>query len=401
MEIITEASKIDKVLVKLMRRYNEYNIATAWASLGSKASDELLNKIEHIKKMVVGTHFYQTHPDFIQRFKDSIQVKFILKTDGVYHPKVYLFSNSEDDWECIIGSANFTRSALNKNTEVVVHIKSTDSDSGNIYKTLKDTVSNYWNEAESINDEEYRNYKNIWKKNRKKLNRLKGIYGSSNNSKKNKPLVKSKIFSLNWSEYFELISNDEFHSFEGRIELLKTAQQYFRNNVNFSKMNEIQRREIAGIATENQSDANFSWGWFGSMVGAGIFQNRINTNNKFISDALDKIPLEREIFESDYNDFVDLFQKAFPDGGAGVAIASRLLAMKRPDYFVCLDKQNRSKLCDEFGISKMVSFDGYWNEIVERVLDSVWWSSKKPVGEIETQAWFGRTAMLDAVFYEE
>lgn len=398
MEVITKASKIDKTLTKLMKKYPKYHIATAWASLGSKSSDVLLTNKKRIKRMVVGTHFYQTHPKFIERFINSKRVKFILKTDGVYHPKVYLFSNTKDDWECIIGSANFTLSALTRNTEIVVHIKSTDSDSGNIYKTIMDTIEGYWVDAESISQEECHNYKNIWEKNRKKLNSLKEKYGKA---KKSKPLVKSEIFSLSWPEYFEIINNDEFHSFEGRIELLNTAQRYFRENANFSQLDEIQRREIAGIATENQSSSNIGWGWFGSMLGAGKFQNRINTNNIFISNALDAIPLQGKIYKSDYNNFVGLFQQAFPNGGSGVAIASRLLAMKRPDYFVCLDKRNRPKLCDEFGISKTVSFNEYWDEIIERIIDSVWWSSEKPTNKIEAQAWLGRTAMLDTIFYEE
>ncbi len=398
MEVITKASKIDKTLTKLMKKYPKYHIATAWASLGSKSSDVLLTNKKRIKRMVVGTHFYQTHPKFIERFINSKRVKFILKTDGVYHPKVYLFSNTKDDWECIIGSANFTLSALTRNTEIVVHIKSTDSDSGNIYKTIMDTIEGYWVDAESISQEECHNYKNIWEKNRKKLNSLKEKYGKA---KKSKPLVKSEIFSLSWPEYFEIINNDEFHSFEGRIELLNTAQRYFRENANFSQLDEIQRREIAGMATENQSSSNIGWGWFGSMLGAGKFQNRINTNNIFISNALDAIPLQGKIYKSDYNNFVGLFQQAFPNGGSGVAIASRLLAMKRPDYFVCLDKRNRPKLCDEFGISKTVSFNEYWDEIIERIIDSVWWSSEKPTNKIEAQAWLGRTAMLDTIFYEE
>lgn len=398
MELITKASKIDEILVELMKKYNKYYIATAWASLGSKASDELLGNKKRIKKMIVGTHFYQTHPKFIESFVDSKRVKFILKTDGIYHPKVYLFSNSADDWECIVGSANFTLSALTKNAEIVVHIKSTDSDSSTIYETIMNAVEDYWIDAESISQEECHNYKNIWDKNRIKLNSLKEKYGKS---KKNKPLVRSKIFSLNWAEYFEKINNDQFHSFEGRLELLSTAQRYFRENRNFAQMIEIQRREIAGIATENQSDSIISWGWFGSMIGAGKFQNRINTNNIFISNALGAIPLQGKIYKYNYDEFVGIFQQAFPDGGSGVAIASRLLAMKRPDYFVCLDKQNRPKLCEEFGISKTVSFEEYWNEIIERIVDSVWWSSERPTDKVQIQAWLGRTAMLDAIFYEE
>jgi len=397
MNIITNATKIDQLLVKLMQKYKNYYIATAWASLGSESSDLLLEKKEQINKMVVGTHFYQTHPDFILEFLDSRKVKFILKTSGVFHPKVYLFSNNKKDWECIIGSANFTKSALTINDEIVAHIKSSDSDSDNVYHETIKIIEKYWESAETINEFDYNNYLQIWKKNITKLNSLEK-YGSSKNSK---PLVKSKIFSLNWSEYYKRIQNDKFHSFLGRIELLKTANMYFSKSNAFCEMNKIQRRELAGIATENQSNTGINWKWFGSMVGAGKFQNRINENDEYISKALDTIPFQGEVYQSNYISFVDQFQKAFPGGGSGIAIASRLLTMKRPDYFVCLDKQNRPKLIKEFGISQSISFNQYWDEIIERILDSVWWLSERPTDKTEIQAWKGRSALLDVLFYSK
>jgi len=218
MKVLTEPVKIDNILVNLMKKYKTYQIATAWASLGSNASAKLLKNKKHIKKMVVGTHFYQTHPDFIEKFINSKKVHFILKTNGIYHPKVYLFSNSKDSWECIIGSANFTFSALTKNSEIVIHIKSTDSNSDTIYQTLINAIDNYWKDSESISSEEYENYKNIWKKNRKKIRSLKEQYGKSKTSK---PLVKSKIFALSWSKYYQLIKNDSLHSFDGRMNLAR------------------------------------------------------------------------------------------------------------------------------------------------------------------------------------
>lgn len=398
MEVITKALKIDETLVNLIKKYKKYRIATAWASLGSKASVELLKNKDRIKMMVVGTHFYQTHPNFVKEFIDSKKVNFIFNPSGVYHPKVYLFSNSKKEWECIIGSANFTTSALSKNSEVVVHIRNSDIGSKNIYKSLVETIEEYWENAEPMNMEEYQNYNNIWEKNRKKINGLKEKYG---NSKNPKSLIKSDIFALRWSEFFEKIQKDKFHSFAGRIELLNTAQQYFRDNEHFSVINEIQRREIAGIATKNQTKTSIDWGWFGSMSGAGRFQNRINENNPFISQALDTIPLDGNIYKSDYDHFISQFKKAFPNGGAGIAIASRLLAMKRPDCFVCLDKQNLTKLCAEFGIPKTVTFESYWENIIERIHNSVWYLSERPINEDELDAWSGRVAMLDSIFYIE
>lgn len=353
MEAITNASKIDQSLVRLIQKYKKYYIATAWASLGSKASTELLKNRNHIKKMVVGTHFYQTHPDFIEKFIDSNQVKFILKPSGVYHPKVYLFENTKKEWDCLIGSANFTSSALSRNDEIVIHICSADKESQSIYDSIHEAVDAYWENAESISNEQCSNYRRIWTSKQKKLDNLEEKYGPSKSSK---PLIKSEIFSIDWPEYYEKIQNDKFHSFAGRIQLLSIAKNYFSENAHFSEMNQIQRREIAGIATSIQSGSGIEWGWFGSMVGAGKFQNRINGNNEFISQALDAIPLQDRVYKSNYLEFVNFFERAFPDGGSGIAIASRLLTMKRPDHFVCLDKQNRPKLCEEFGIARNVSF---------------------------------------------
>lgn len=393
MRIITKASEIDKTLVKLMKCYNKYYIATAWASIGSKASFELLKNKESIEQMIVGTHFYQTHPDFIEKFVDSEKVKFILKTNGVYHPKVYLFLNTSNEWECLIGSANFTTSALSKNAEIMVHIKSSDSNSINVLNDLLSTINSYWNEAEIINMKEFLSYKNIWKKNKNKIDNLKGIYG---NSEGQKPLVKSELFSLEWSEYYKNIKKDKFNSFHERLEVLSIINEYFNSEQKFCKFTDIQRKQVAGIT----SDSDINWKWFGSMVGAGKFKNRINTNNRNVSDALDAIPLEGSINRNHYIEFVNKFKLAFPDGGAGVAIASRLLAMKRPDYFVCLDKQNRKMLCCDFSIPSTVSFDTYWDNIIERIIDSVWWQSARPVDKIEEQAWLGRAALIDSIFYE-
>lgn len=397
MNIISKPSKIDAKIKSLLKKYKNYHIATAWASLGSNSASELLKNRKRIKKMVVGTHFFQTNPNFIAKFINSRNVHFILQTNGIYHPKVYLFSNNETSWECIVGSANFTYSALTKNSEIVVHIKSDDSASEEIYDSIIKAINYYWDNSAPITKDEYDNYKKNWLKNRKKIKSLKGEYGKS---KSKKPVVKSNLFSLDWSEYYKIIQKDKFHSFDGRIKLLKTASEYFSAHKHFSDLSQTKRREIAGIATKNQTKTDIDWGWFGSMVGSGKFQNKINSNNQYLSDSIDSIPLHRKISRSDYTEFVDTFHQAFPDGGSGVAIASRLLAIKRPDYFVCLDSQNRESLCKEFGLPQSISFEAYWDDIVERIIDSVWWSSEKPTSKAQAFAWRCRAAMLDSIFYE-
>ncbi|WP_283130791.1 phospholipase D family protein [Enterovibrio norvegicus] len=393
MKIISKPADIDKTLVKLMRRYTKYHIATAWASMGSNASFELVKNKDRIAQMIVGTHFFQTHPNFIEHFIDSENVKFILKTDGVYHPKVYLFLDDDTNWECLVGSANFTLSALERNHEVVIHFGSEDPGAESTLAELLKTISSYWSEANSMSSTDLDHYKNIWEKNRTKLDSLGSTYGGQQSKES---IIKSNLFSLKWEEYYQRISGDSLGSFKGRLDVLRYISEYFSEHQSFSKFSELQRKQVAGVTT----DSEVNWKWFGSMIGAGKFKNRINTNNEYISEALEQIPMTGPVSEQDYNRFVDWFKLAFPDGGAGIAIASRLLAMKRPDYFVCLDSQNRAELCKDFGIPANVSFETYWPNIIARILDSVWWSAPAPTDVEERQAWEGRVAMIDAIFYE-
>ena len=109
-------------------------------------------------------------------------------------------------------------------------------------------------------------------------------------------------------------------------------------------------------------------------------------------------PLVGEVTEEHFDRFRALFRDAFQ--GSDLATATRLLAMKRPDYFVCLDSKNRDGLCKAFGISKNVSLDNYWPKIVARIIDSAWWNAPEPPEGLERRIWRCRAAFLDVRFYE-
>lgn len=399
MKIITKPAYIDNKLVELMEKYTNYYIATAWASMNSSAASKLLDNEKHITKMVVGTHFYQTHPDFIKTFASHRNVKFILKTDKIFHPKVYLFSDENGNWECLIGSANFTQAALTKNDEIMIHITSNDQGSEKIFTDILETIDSYWEYAEEMTEIEITKYTNIWKKNKTKLDSLRNVYGGYTSKKS---MIKSNILSLQWDEYYKKIRgtiNEKDYSFSERIEVLQKINNYFTEKQIFSSFTKLQRKQVAGLIDDG---SEIKWKWFGSMVGAGVFHSKINNNDPNISNALNCIPLTGPVNEAHYNQFIKTFKLAFPTGKCGIGIASRLLAMKRPDYFVCLDGQNRSALCKDFGIPQKIDFETYWEQIIARIIDSVWWSSSCPEDsrKEEKQAWNGRVAMIDAIFYQ-
>jgi hypothetical protein len=136
------------------------------------------------------------------------------------------------------------------------------------------------------------------------------------------------------------------------------------------------------------------------MRGNGKYYAAVNRNDIHLSQTLDLIPLDDPITRSNYDAYLDEYIRAFPDGRHGIATATRLLALKRPDQFVCFDKMNSDRLCDDFGIKRSgMTYDRYWDEIVERINDTPWWNSPPPTHSLELSAWKGRAAMLDAIFY--
>ena len=143
------------------------------------------------------------------------------------------------------------------------------------------------------------------------------------------------------------------------------------------------------------------------MRGAGVFKIRVSDKtkggdtDKYLSAALDCIPPLGVVTQDDYERFVVRFRKAFIGAArqGQIASASRLLAMKRPDYFVCIDKENRLALSQDLGVAaSALDFGTYWERVVEPVMTATWWQSLRPSGA-EGHIWDGRAAMLDALYY--
>jgi HKD family nuclease len=397
MQLISNSEKIGKKLSQCIEKYQEYYILTAWASGNNDTFKALLENKSNIKKMVVGTQFYQTNPNFIKSFINSEKVKFMLdnKQQGIYHPKVYLFENNKNDWECLVGSANFTKSALSVNNEIMINFNQDDENSKQMLADLKKQINIYWERSEVMNGDYFDKYKILFKKCKSILNKIDNKF-TDEESKKS--IIDSKMLALNWENYFNSIQDDEnqeykYHTFDGRLEILETANEYFKEYGFFEKMDKDKRKQIAGTVGENDN-----WAWFGRMSANGAFHNRIIENNKHISNALDCIPLNGEVSYQNYTDYIDNFRKTGAVNAIGTA--TRLLAMKRPDVFICLDGKNQKDLCEDFGINKLKSYEEYWNEIIVRIQYSDWWKSEKPKNKTELKAWNGRAAMLDAIYYE-
>jgi HKD family nuclease len=398
MKLITTATELEKEFRRLTQQYDNFYWATAWASSGSKLFNDLLTNKDKIQKIVVGIHFYQTHPDFIEAFLNHKKVRFIQQPEGTFHPKLYLFSDKSNKWELIIGSANFTTEAFSRNTEASLLITHKDSNSTDTYNNAIKLVDQTFSDGETFNKTDLDKYRTIWKNHRQKIKSLSGQYGSK--KRKPKPIHEVPMMNRSWDEFMKEVRSEPTHGLDRRLRVIEIAQELFESVNHFNELTEDQRKFIAGIPNKLDLDGAEDWGYFGSMKGAGIFKNKIKENDRNISKALDQIPLSGQITKRHYDNFIKYFTQTFT--GNYIATATRLLCMKRPDTFVCFDSKNRSALCKDFGIIQLeMDYERYWDDIVERVYDSDWWQNPNPKNDTEQKVSEARAAFLDSLYYEE
>lgn len=403
MQILTDASSIHDCLKGLIQKATAIEGAAAWASIGFDAYDLLFKHRKKIRRLIVGMHFHQTHPDFIEAYLNEQTVKFSMSTDGTFHPKAYLFEMPGSEWKCLVGSANFTRSAMENNQEMAVLIESHDPGAAHLKKEILASIKRWWVAAKYMDHERLEYYRTQWVRNRIKNARRAGTFGKVTASEvvldRGVAAIDIPIIRMKWKDFYSCVRKERFRgkpTLVDRLAVLRGVRQLFVEHSHFNRMPKGNQYEIGGLVRDSHSD----FGWFGSMWGAWQFKSVVSRNDKHISRALDTIPNEGKIERDDYVAFIDEYKKAFPNGGSGIATSTRLLAMKRPDVFVCLGNRNKRLLCKSFGIPQNVDYEMYWDSIIERIQASTWWNSERPTSDQERSVWEGRAAFLDALFFK-
>jgi hypothetical protein len=202
--------------------------------------------------------------------------------------------------------------------------------------------------------------------------------------------------SLSWPDYFARVRAElyppDYPLMQERLQVIREIRNLFAEKTHFCDLDYLGRRKIAGLV----KSANPNFLLFGSMRWVGKFKQAIKDNNKQVSLALDEIPLDGNISRDQYQRFTDRFLNAFER--SGMALASRLLAMKRPDMFVCINNQNREGLFQAFRVSPSRDADSYW-DLIEKVRACAWWKAPAPRAGDELEVWKARAAFLDALFY--
>ncbi|MBK7307814.1 MAG: phospholipase D family protein [Chitinophagaceae bacterium] len=223
MKLLISSTELEAEFKRLTKQYKNFYWATAWAGVGSKHFDDLLLNKDKIKRIVVGIHFYQTHPDFIQTFLDDKNLQFVNQPQGTFHPKLYLFHNNDNDWEIIMGSSNFTREAFNKNTEANTLVSCKDNNSEDFLQAAFKLIEESWKISKSFSETDLLRYRTIWKNQRPKLKSLSGLYGSDEND--SKPIHEVPVINMTWTEFVARIKKEDAHGLDRRLKVIEISQE--------------------------------------------------------------------------------------------------------------------------------------------------------------------------------
>ncbi len=392
--------QIAKKLSKLISDFDEFYWAVAWGSNGPLA-DELLTNENKIRNILIGIHFSQTDPKLLERLASNPGSRVALNIgNGTFHPKAYYFQ-SGDRAAAIVGSANFTRGGTTENIEAALLLEGSSKDKP--LRSIKRMVETLWTEGSPIDADFLTFYRLQYAANkhlRKMLNKPLRIHRATKNA------TNPDLLTKTWQEYVTAVRSSPPHDLNGRLDILRKAHVLLNSVTRFSDLGLEERKAIAGVVGQKEEFGNdldnYDWGWFGSMFGAGSFRNRIAENDSHLSLALEHIPPIGEVTQDDYRAFIEEFLLAFETSKrqGGVPTASRLLAMKRPDLFVCVDNKNIRKLSKDLGFTRTtLNFESYWSNIIEPITQSNWWQVRRQYGT-DGRIWDSRAAMLDAIYYE-
>ena len=393
------ASQTQSTLIALVESCESMQWAVAWATENA-VFDAAMKNSSKFENFVVGTHMFQTQPEVLYRAARLAAAAVVPPTGDLFHPKVYLFRNGRRI-RCVVGSPNLTRAAMNRNVEASVLLDGSSDDAA--LAELSRFVADAWRSAEEISHDFLYRYRHQYAAKaaaRDELTKFADVRPPF------KPNTKRAPHDMNWANYLVQVrssSHPSAHLFKERLGVLAKVRSLFATAIPYAKWSEDDRKLVAGtLGRKKSQQPGVDYGLFGSMGASGTFANLVIEAPIGLSEALDFIPLMGAVTQDDYDRYCEAFIAAFDKNGrvGGLPTATRLLAMKRPDAFVCIDSANRKDLCENFGVSpSTTTLENYWQRIIEPMYGDAWWRHPQPKNANDAEIWLGRAALLDAIYY--
>ena len=145
-QLIYDSHILESMFRSAMEHYRHYYWAVYYVS-GEKGFD-LFNRLKAQKEKICAIYVscipWSNNPyycPFYNEFKEHPNIHFVSgrppQWERGLHTKTYLFYNTDEDWCCFIGSANFTKAAMSLHRESTLCFDSSSDVDGSIIRDLK------------------------------------------------------------------------------------------------------------------------------------------------------------------------------------------------------------------------------------------------------------------------
>ncbi len=189
-----------------------------------------------------------------------------------------------------------------------------------------------------------------------------------------------------------LSANSEVHVFDHEggsyLQEAEWCRRAFQAQPIYEYMPVEDRKLVAGWGERTS-------GFFGRMGGAGHFKNLVLEQPELLGSALDQVPLDGPVSR---DDALRYLEQVLSLRGVGLAVATRLLCVKRPDVFLTANKANARRIREVFG--SFPSTPNRYLDLHERIWALSWCSVPKPHEPNQRRVWKARVGLLDALLYE-
>ncbi|WP_417701094.1 phospholipase D family protein [Pseudomonas sp.] len=394
---VTGSKETCQRLIELIEQCRSFSWLSAWCT-SNPAYDAALAAKDKLGQLVIGTTRYFTDAACLDEFENFPPARvFAPNAAPMFHPKVYGFDLGDE--LCVyVGSANLTGAGMARNIEAGVFLQGDRKDPA--LRSFFDLIHKQWIRAESIDSDFIKSYRANQKRVSDALQELERF------TRIKKPVVRRRstkntdLNDMDWALYVRSVRSDKANDLQGRLKVLSFARQLFASDTSFTDLPDIDRRRIGGLLRQSSTE-ELDWGLFGQMTSAGRLFPALDSDSEAISRALDQIPVVGAVKRRHYDAFVENFLQVQGAVDTWIGFGTRLLAMKRPDYFFCYCDPNKRGLADAFGVAfSTVNLHNYWDRFIEPMQLMPWWQQELPESADEQSLWMGRAALLDAIYYD-
>lgn len=398
------------------------DIAVAWATKTS-ALVQLVKSVKENNgislRIIVGTHGNATDPNVLDQLNEICEFRIVPHRgprDPLFHPKVYIFRGEEDSI-ALIGSANFTDGGFGKNVEAVFETKQAKQ-----LRSIRKWFKSQWRQYGKLPE------------NQNKSSRKEAIekYRRRRRLKPPSRVLREMMWKPMRDPGSRLGYLDQAQDWRGYVRALDQCQKWWEGRPegwtvygdmcswthtieqiqpiavveNWDEL--VEPDEIKQLVGRYRDDVLDS-GLLGNMYPTTVrrFVQRFRGDRNLRRRLRVAVNLVVNAQESDFpNVAVTAVKKLSDERDIRIGVATRLLALARPDRVVSLNSQSWKGLAQIFpGIDRLDpggslgSVLGHYGRFLGQLYEEPWFDSEKPRRTREQRLWSMRAALLDCFVY--